>query len=74
MRYQTRRNIMINAGKTGEFCCVLFLIHDEYGIGLKVGFPNRSTFYGYLGNESIMESVKKILTARYRDRFFLHLS
>ena len=25
------------------FCCVLFLIHDEYGIGLKAEFPNRST-------------------------------
>ena len=25
------------------FCCVLFLIHDEYGIGLNVEFPRRST-------------------------------
>ena len=25
------------------FCCVLFLIHDEYGIGLKVDFSSRST-------------------------------
>ena len=24
------------------FCCVLFLIHDEYGIGLNVEFPKRS--------------------------------
>ena len=27
----------------GDFCCVLFLIHDEYGIGLNVDFPNKST-------------------------------
>ena len=60
--------------RLGEFCCVLFLIHDEYGIGLKVDFLNRSTFNGYLGIESIMESVKKILSVRYRDGFFLHLS
>ena len=25
------------------FCCVLFLIHDQYGIGLNVDFPSRST-------------------------------
>ena len=25
------------------FCCVLFLILDEYGIGLKREFPKRST-------------------------------
>ena len=25
------------------FCCVLFLIHDEYGIGLIVDFSCRST-------------------------------
>ena len=25
------------------FCCVMFLIHDEYGIGLNVDFPSRST-------------------------------
>ena len=24
------------------FCCVLFLIHDEHGIGLNVDFPCRS--------------------------------
>ena len=24
------------------FCCVLFLIHDEYGIGLSVEFLNKS--------------------------------
>ena len=27
------------------FCCVLFLIHDEYGIGLNVEFPYKSTSY-----------------------------
>ena len=25
------------------FCCVLFSIHEEYGIGLNVDFPSRST-------------------------------
>ena len=25
------------------FCCVLFLIHDEDGIGLNVDFPSRPT-------------------------------
>ena len=24
-------------------CCVLFLIHDDYGIGLNIEFTNRST-------------------------------
>ena len=26
---------------TGDSCSVLFLIHDEYGIGLNVDFPNK---------------------------------
>ena len=26
-----------------DFCCVLFLIHYEYSIGLKVECPNRSS-------------------------------
>ena len=25
-----------------DFCCVLFFIHEEYGIGLNVDFPNKS--------------------------------
>ena len=25
------------------FCCVLFWIHDEYGVGLNVGFLKSST-------------------------------
>ena len=28
---------------SGGFCCVFFLIHDDYGIGINVEVPNRST-------------------------------
>ena len=34
---------VLNIFYLSGFCCVLFLIHDEYGIGLNVEFPNRST-------------------------------
>ena len=36
------RSVLYIFGLIG-FCCVLFLIHDEYGIGLNVDLPSRST-------------------------------
>ena len=38
---KANKSVLYDFGLIG-FCCVLFLIHDEYGIGLNVDFPSRS--------------------------------
>ena len=49
---------------------MLFLIHDENGIGLNVEFPNKSLSFG---NLNIMESVVDCLFVHAQRQFLLHI-
>ena len=54
------------------FCCELFLIHDEYSIGLNVKFLIRLLRSDYFGHLDIKEKVVKFLIVHYQGQFLLH--
>ena len=55
------------------FCCVLFLIHYEYGISLNVDSQRGLLASDYFGNPNIMESVVSYLFVFGQCRFLLHI-
>ena len=64
-----KKSVLYNFCLSGS-CCVLFLIHDEYGIGLNV----ISLLHGeYFGNLDITKSVVNYLFVNDQRQLLLHI-
>ena len=51
------------------FVCYVLSIHDDYGIGLNVSSPNKSTRRDCFGNLGSVKNVLRYLSVCYRSQF-----